>query len=317
MKQELPKTFDFARLCRDRGIGVAHPGHRHSRSGWVAVHCPLCGLHADDGYYLGYSEASGIFTCWRCGRENKGKVGIVAKLCNVSTRDAFDLILKYAGVTRLQRWKEEVPLAKKTEQLVLPGDVLPMECHREYLQKRRFDLDFLVRRYGIRFCGRVGDYKYRIMIPVMGWHDDAWKVVSYQGRDATGSSALRYKACTKAQELVHHKHLIYNQARRDYGRILVVEGVFDAWRMGERARATFGIAYTKEQVAELAKHEEVIIMYDCEEVEAQRQADKLAWDVTNLGGSAKAVNVKTGGRDPAELEDEEVCEINRQLGFTL
>lgn len=120
----------------------------------------------------------------------------------------------------------------------------------------------------------MGNYKQRIIAPIFY----NGKMVSYQGRDIT-EKQIKYKACSTEKEIIHHKHLLYNfDSVSD--KMIICEGVADVWRLGKGAVCTFGVAYTKEQVLLILekKIKKIWILFD-NEVEAQKQAEKLAADI--------------------------------------
>jgi len=113
--------------------------------------------------------------------------------------------------------------------------------HKDYLINRRFDPDYLEAKYGLLGTGPVGDCSHRIVVPVFY----QGQMVSWQARDITGKSELRYKSCAPAHEVMNHKRLIYNIDHCPRQSILVVEGFTDCWRFGDHCGATFGTTFTK------------------------------------------------------------------------
>ena len=83
--------------------------------------------------------------------------------------------------------------------LVLPGEPLT-KPYRKYLIKRGLDPDEIIEKYGVKAGGIVGDWKYRLMIPI--YQDKL--LVSYH----SAMSQSPYESRTP-QEPRKHKHPIH------------------------------------------------------------------------------------------------------------
>jgi DNA primase len=180
--------------------------------------------------------------------------------------------------------------------------------HRRYCEARGFDPDYLAEVWKVCATGPIGDYKFRLIAPI--YHGD--ELVSYQGRDVTGKSDLRYKACPKEREVMDHHDTLYglHLIRRDV--CLVVEGITDAWRLGPGACATFGIKFRPPQVALLTRMKRVFVLYDSE-VQAQAQARQLGANLAALGVDVELLTLSDG--DPAEMSQGEANTLMRELGL--
>jgi len=135
------------------------------------------------------------------------------------------------------------------------------------------------------------------------------RMVSYQGRDITGKADLRYKACRKDLELRDHKTVLYN-ADNAGDSIVVVEGVFDVWRLGDGAVATMGTSVTRRQIVEMAEYGRVFVLSD-PEPEAQAKAMWLCGQLRILGVDA-ANNVLDSG-DPADMAQADADKLMGEL----
>src|SRR5690606_34062072 len=123
-----------------------------------------------------------------------------------------------------------------------PSDIGPLQTpHKKYLIKRNFDPDELVSLWGIQSTspfsslsienGKI-QYKYRILIPIL-WEG---RPVTFQARDYTGKQSIKYLACPEEREIIHHKHILYGHPSLwENRRGVLVEGVFDVWRLGINA----------------------------------------------------------------------------------
>jgi DNA primase len=86
------------------------------------------------------------------------------------------------------------------------------------------------------------------------------KIVSYQGADMTGKAHLKYKM--SSNEI--NSYLYGYDDIQPNSDIVLVEGVFDAWRLHENTLATFGTHLTKKQLALLVslKPKNIILCWD-------------------------------------------------------
>ena len=297
--------FQIRKFYDDNGLEYFDGAysHKHTRQGWVNRPCPFC--TGNPGLHLGFNEKSGYFVCYRCGGHPVAKV--VRALLNVSWYTANKIVKQYGGdsdyKTKVQRENREKGLEVK-----LPAGTKQMaNMHTLYLRDRGFDPDQLYKTWGLLGTGSIGRYKYRIIAPVFF----RGVLVSFQGRDITNKSSLKYKACPKHKERIHHKHVLYgfDLAGRD---VIVVEGITDAWRLGPGAVATFGIKYTWAQVQLLSTFRRVFVWFDESDPEAVDKSQQLMLDLGSLGVESNAIWTGLGG-DPGDKTPEEAKYIMQDL----
>jgi len=165
--------------------------------------------------------------------------------------------------------------------------------------------------WGVKGTGPISlldgiDYKHRILAPITLNE----KVVSFQARDITNKSHLKYMACPKRREIIDHKHTLYglDQCSRTHG--LVVEGIFDVWRLGPGAVATFGIEFTKQQVCLLVdRFARVTVVFD-DDRQAIKQARKLQAELEIFGVPTDIIRC---AGDPDTFSDAELDEIRQHV----
>jgi hypothetical protein len=290
-------TYDFAQLFRDNAVPHWTEGNNVS-IGWTNTTCCFCD---DPSNHLGFSE-EGACACWRCGTHSTSEA--IHLLTGLDWQNIQTSYLKGGATSFRGTDRTGAPPSL----LNLPVGTKPMtDTQREYLITRNFDPDKLARDYGIKGTGIVGPYKFRIIVPILL----GGKLVSYQGRDYTGLSDLRYKTCQKEHEVVCHKHTLYDIDRAGED-VVVVEGVTDVWRLGPGSVATFGTGFTQEQVMILAGYRRVFLLYDGEEA-ATRRADKLAHAISGLGAEVELVTLDGG--DPAEMSQDDADYMMLELGL--
>jgi len=297
-------VFDAIRYFRDRGIDFVEAGAKNVGDGWVGLRCPFC---ADKSTHLGYNLERGYFSCWKCGGKRTEDVVMALEGCEY--HEACRFVLDY------QTGYEARPLRTRTLQVEgrttlewPPGTVRMMPWHREYLAGRGFDPEYLEWKYFLVGTLDCGPYANRILAPLVY----QGRAVSYQGRDITGRSEQKYKACRKDDEVVHHKHILYNLDNCRGGALVVVEGITDVWRLGDHSAATFGTTVLREQVAAIWErhYRRVFTVFD-PEPDAQRRARFLRDQLAVFG--VEAFNVKLKKGDPGDLPPGEADAMMREL----
>ena len=296
------------RLLNDYGVPFVSGGtHSHNTAGWVNVHCPFCA--GTPNYHLGIREDGSGANCWRCGPHPV--ILSLAKVMRVPEREVRERLRDLKGLRiRPSVTAKEPRVALKAFKYPQPSFPLK-ESARNYLAKRGYDPDELVEKWGLLQTGPVSlldkiSYAHRIIIPIR-WGNG---VVSFQARDITGQSDVKYLACPKQREKVHHKHIVYGKPEHTEVKI-VVEGPPDVWRLGEFAIATMGIKFTMEQVLNMSKlADRFFVLFDAER-QAQKQARALASKLRALGKRAEIIKLASG--DPGEMKQDEANHLVHQL----
>jgi hypothetical protein len=289
--------MDIIRLYQDYDVPYQTEGHKHCRPGWANTACPFC--TGNPGLHLGASLDGGHFFCWRCGWHPPDKA--LSKLLGVSERDAKKIISQYGGRSQIA---PEAKIQIRTKAFKYPSNTGELrKAHRRYLERRNFDPDQIIQQWGIQGIGPMGfldkvDYGRRILIPIY-WDGNP---VTFQARDITDQHPMKYLACMKEREIIHHKELIYGNQQFWGDTGICVEGVMDVWRFGVNAFATFGIEYTHKQLRIISKSfKRVAVIFD-DELQAQNQAKKLVADLRFRGIDSFLIQIEgdPGGMDQGE-----------------
>ena len=289
-----------------------------ARGGWVETHCPFCPGSAD--YHLGHSIPNSYFRCWRCGWHDA--VTTLSVLCHIDRGTALDIYRSLrTDPGRPPRTDKEVQVKVNLSLYRYPNDVGPMQTnHRRYLEGRGFDPDKIEQEWGVLGTGPTSrldgidgepaiDYRYRLLVPVR-WNDVE---VSFQTRDVTGKALHKYLACPTAREIRHHKYILYGRSECWGDTGVIVEGVTDAWRLGPRACAVFGIQYRSEQVLAIARRfKRVAIVFDSEP-QAQAQARKLAAQLRLHLNEAPTIVYLGDGIDPGSMAQDDADHLIKEL----
>lgn len=297
--------LDIERFYQDYSIPYSNRGSKVTE-GWIGIDCPFC----DEGdYRLGFNLSSGAVSCWSCGTHSH--MELIQTVLNCSWSTASDIIKSYTVSNRHSKAVSESTKEKvKADVCKWPsGTARLSERGRSYLSGRGFDPDKLESVWGLKETGPFGDYKFRIMLPIML----NGIMVSYQGRDITNKSDMKYKACKSINEVIDHQEIVYGADLVPGSTALVVEGAADCWRMGPGAISCFGIAFTMSQVNFIAsRYKKVYILFDAEE-KAQKQAYELAVLLNSKGCETYLLELESG--DPGEMDQEEANKLMKELGL--
>ena len=300
--------MDIPRLLRDYNINFITEGNKHCSNGWVNIHCPFCPGSQD--YHLGIQQEGKGVHCWRCGGHTLAQA--LSRVLNLPEPSVRAIMRGYGANTSQRIRREEAKVSILPLRMPKPSSSLTA-LYKNYLKKRKFDPDKLEQEWGLSQTGPVSfldgiSYSHRILIPIY-WNGE---MVSFQARDITGKSKLKYLACPKRREKIHHKNILYGKQEkwREAKGLIIVEGVTDVWRLGYHAVATFGIEFKMEQVLQLAKiHDKFFVLFD-EEPQAQEQARVLATKLKALG---KEVYIEKIKGDPGDMRQEDADYLVKQL----
>jgi len=228
--------------------------------GWVNINCPFC---HDPSYHLGLSPNGG-FNCWVC--SERGSIQkLIQNLLSISFGEAKAIYLRY--------FDTNTPSTSLKTQIIgdfkLGKDIenrIP-EIGMDFLFKRGYSPNEVIPKYSLMWGNRLSDYSFRIIIPVIS----GGKIVGFVGRSINDRKKPKYKNA----KWFDRTHYVYGlDDIRD--KCIIVEGIFDKWRVGDRTIATLGIEWTHEQARLIIDKgvKRAIIVYDGEK-KAQEQAMRL------------------------------------------
>jgi DNA primase len=293
--------FDVMAYLDDRGIDYANAGSKNVSVGWIGISCVYCGDHST---HLGINLETKQFSCFKCGTKGNA-VKLVAELDRSSFSRAKETINKFISadlsylVRRVRTHSHITMFPGNTSDNFLP-------IHDKFIKSRRYDRDFLQRKYDIMAVGPTcDDWKFRIIIPVYL----NGEIVTYLGRDVTGKAEIPYKNAPVERSIIQAKHTLYNiDSVKDTA--IIVEGVLDAWRIGNFAIPTFGTQYSTEQLRLLndKRLKKIFVLYDSDAIS---EAEKLAYDVSAICSSVEIVELSEG--DPDSLSEDEAWQLRRDL----
>lgn len=295
--------FDIIKFCNQYKIEYSASGTQISTE-WIGLNCPFCGK---DNFGLGFHLQSGALTCWRCGKHSH--TDLIRKYLSCDLKIALQL--KDLFETRsLTHYNLEQVKRIKAKSCFLPNesrDLLSIERAINYLIERRFDPQKLERLWELKATNNLGNYKFRIIAPIIL----NGKTVSYQGRDYTGKSDLKYKACQSENEVIDHQHIAYGMDYIVNDEAVLVEGITDVWRLGPGAICLFGISYTLEQINMLSKRlKTVYVLFDSEK-QAQEQGNKVGTLLAARGVNVTMLELDEG--DPGEMNQRDANNLMKDI----
>lgn len=290
---------DFEAICRQLDIPYWTSG-KNNVEGCITIRCPCCpDDDPDPSRHGNLDPETGKYSCWRC--KGSHPAVVIARAGHISVNAASDLIRRNTTGSMLVHQEE----FERAEFIHLPGKVTPLDVHTKYLEGRGFDIDELQFYHGIRFTGMMEkwegtDWGLRVIIPV---YDRKCRLVSFQGRDCTGRSLYRYLFPPKEKQVMDCKTLLYGaELCGGMDKIVVVEGVMDAWKLGKGAVCTFGTGVTPQQILEMSRWKTVYLAFDNESA-AHEHAVEIAKELSSLGTDAFIVNTDFGLNEDGSVRD--------------
>lgn len=270
----------------------------------VNINCPFCN---DPSNHLGIFVDTGVFSCWRCNKSGPF-VYLLKKLTGLSNEECERIVetgttFKESAIEQIEnitKVKQNFPNVKQSKielpeffKLITPDIDFPLLFH--WLDLRNISIDTVI-QYQCGIC-RAGKYMNRIIIPVFSNGD----LVSYQARDLSEFADVRYRSAPG-----EINNYLYNYDCIDR-RMIVVEGILDAWRLEEDVVASFGTSLTEQQKKLILdkKLDELIFVYDDNAYwKAKKQSKFFEPFVENI----KVVKLPEG-EDPDSLGMEETSKL--------
>ncbi len=297
--------FDVRSWLEDKGPYHQTEGKNVS-SGWITLRCPWCD---DPSNHLGIGPHKQV-TCFKCGPHGN-VIDLIRSVENCDFSQALVIVDEYQDFA-LTQLKADIQI--RSNDNILPTTARPefSDYYRAYLLRRRYDPDFVIQKYKLLAGPNFGDWAWRIVAPcIINKH-----VVNFTAIDTTGKKSDKYKNCPNNLAIIPTKNCLYNLDNVNR-RAMVVEGILDAWRIGDGAVATFGTQFSIQQVKLLKslKLNAIFIMFDSAQKDpnAPQQAQRLCNELTyrNATPHVEVLNLTTG--DPDDLTDEAAQNIRNEF----
>ena len=161
---------------------------------------------------------------------------MISELLHIRLSEAIQLLDGYGGGERTKFIKTKRENAKRIK---IPGSREPRQRHIDYLEGRGYNFDYLSDKYQLHYTNGLDvGWEHRVVLPIYYNH----QVVSYQARDITGKSSIRYRSATPEESLIHYKEVIFGLDDWQGSVCGIVEGAYDVFRMGAGVGTGFGSA---------------------------------------------------------------------------
>jgi DNA primase len=296
--------IDVEEYLQAKGIDYDPPGSKNVGRNSIGIRCPFCG---DTSNHLGIKLDTKQWFCWICGAgRNKGFLNLVMQLEGCSYRQAEEILKPFAhsdiGLLGTANRDEIRPLQGHFK---LPFEATTefLSTHRNYLEKRNFDPDFIYTKYQLRCVGPISKrWKLTLIAPVV-YHR---QMVSFLAADITRRQKKKYKNCPIEESLIPINQTLYNFDNATHT-IIVVEGITDVWRIGDGAVALYTKHATRQQLKILSNFNRVFIMFDADAI---LNAEKLAND---LAGFTETEIIELSEGDPADMKLDDVQHLRREI----
>ena len=293
---------DILAVLDEVGVHYSERGKNVS-IGWVGVLCPMPGC-GDRSTHMGICLKSPVIHCYHCGTTGNYLTYLAAYMH--SWDDAIDMLKKHIP-RELRAYHEEENTSNITH-VDLPEEATKeaLPQHIQYLENRGYDHKILETLYDFYYCGPVGDWANRILIPIY----KNYKLITFTSIDVEEESGLRYKHLSKELSIIHCKDYLFGLEHAT-GRILcVVEGHFDKIKIGSNCVASLGTNVTSAQKKLMVGYDKVIIMFDGDEP-GRKAGKKLAQDICAF--TETELITLDEGMDPDKLPDKDIKEIQQLL----
>lgn len=229
----------------------------------IQVDCPFC----DGGKKLWINIDKRLVHCFKCnyGSGIKKFLSSIGESVDESVKPNWDSVKKSASIVdHVKAIIGDGPLAKTSSsvgKLELPKEIRHFDKLGEmgrqlfaYLQKRGISMSH-VHKYKLGYCP-FGKYARRIIIPCYM----RGELVYFQGRAGYAYIQRKYMnpAVSKAGVLFNYDNLI------EGSRAVIVEGTFDAMKIGDGAIAILGKTMSAQQKKELTRKRpsEIVVFLD-------------------------------------------------------
>ena len=299
--KNLIQKFDHIKWLESEHIDYTESGSNLGKN-WIGVCFPFC-PDGDDGYHLGINKTHKGINCWRC----KTK-GTIAKLILKYNLDLKQTLENFQGgaphkiiQTANKIYAQTCHLPKRAKTIILPQ-------HKKYLLSRGYNPTELFNEYKLLSVGVDVEWGYRLIIPFYYRK----KLLTFIGRDVSDAAKIRYKAEHIEKSVVDAKGTIFNIDSTEDSLILV-EGAFDAMRIGKGCGSINGTELDDRQIHMIAqkKIKNVFILFDNDE--PGRQAAEKYGAALNSFTCTHIMQLPEYASDPGELLPEDVKILRKEV----
>ena len=303
----IPIAFDVISYLNSKNIIYLNSGKNISE-GWIGINCPypIC---PDPSFHCGINLQSKAHYCWICG--NKGApIKLVKTIEKCSWNQAGEIIEQFQDFNLIPEQEQDLVISRRMQwpkefEKITPDNIPKLVS--DYLIERNFDPELSIKRHSLFYPGIKGDYKYRLIIPITS----RGKIVNFTARALSNRNPLPYKNCPNEKAEIDINDLLYGYDDLPSGSpIVIVEGVFDQWRLGIGSVSIFKSELTPTQTNLLREKNptKVFILLDEDTLEKEKPekvANKIWFAPTEI--------IEIGIPDPALLPPSDASYLMREL----
>lgn len=294
-------AHDLESLLDEYGIEYITTGKNTSKD-WVNISCVGVGdCEWDESSTMGIHRSMNRGHCWYCAETYPPYR--IAKGLGIPWDEWKELMTEdFQSNTKIT--KDEI--LPEDQGIDIPGEELH-QVHRQYLEGRGYDVDFLIEHYKIKGTLRWADayeLSYRIIFPLTF----EGVPISYLARSYSDDATNKYLCCKPDKELIFHKNKLFNVDKATGDTVIVCEGALDALKLIQASKnfnviATYGTMVKPKQLQLLReRYNKVFVLFD-NEGPAQEVAESIVTYMQSYG--KEAVNIKLKEyNDPGELDNE-------------
>ncbi len=256
--------------------------------GWIQFPCPFC----DDTHRHAAFSPTGACTCFKCGKLKPVKTLMALAKC--SFEDAVSAL-------NLHHKDFDSEVERKAVEFTWPSRTIDIEeSHYEYLKGRRIK-NSVIKEFGLRATNHLSLIPHSIVIPV---RKDG-RNVSWTTRSILPSAEIRYLTCPKEKEVESIKDCLLGWEFTG-SKVILVEGPFDALRIGKGAVAAFGKVLSKEQIKMLQTKSMVFVCMDKGEHTTMSKMSMQLYP-------CRVNNIYLDAKDAGEADEEEIQELRNLI----
>lgn len=252
-------TLDAREIMEDLGIEYQEAG-KNVQEGWIGIQCPMPGCD-DPSTHMGINLRTKSISCFICSTS-----GTIIKL--VSRVLGYNKALEYlSNKIPKELIRFDINEEKEHAAFVEVPDHMKLKRRRhwKYIKHvRKFNPKELFTTYDLQcISGKCSDWEYRnkIFVPVY-YKRRLVTFTTIDIRRDISDEELRYIHCHDDDSVIPIKDIIYGYDYTNMHDCIVVEGLFDAWRIGKGAVCVFGTKFTPEQVKLLKTFKRVKLCFD-------------------------------------------------------
>ena len=244
-KEQLIKGFDIQAYLNAIGMPYREAGAENVGTGWIGLNCVFC---LDDKAHLGIHLNTKRMNCWLCG--GKTIISFIETTEATDRQGAYKILKAYQVRFTFEREPKKKRRKKHTAQLPIgfklltPNNVPTLV--KQFIRKRAFPMEICFKNK-VGYCLPGGEHPFHLIVPVY----EKNRVVSYIACDMTGEAENKYKMASNDKALVEKGECVYGLNTWHGDRIIFVEGVFDKWRIGNKAVALLTKNWTRAQLLKI------------------------------------------------------------------